>query len=431
MISTNTPAIGGCIKVLKCVEGQYNKALIMTLDNGLGAEYILEEKARGVPLGNLWYDWAMESRRDLIDQLVDFESKVKSIWFRKHGCLYFKKDIAMKRVPFREPEPLRETFSEATEDINAVLLDDFVIGPVTEAVLWEGEKQSMELDRGPWNSPESYFAALTINEMRWMQLHAKPRVNLYRSLDTPEYPDDYISLLKKFLQLVSLMSPDPSQTSLSHPDLHLDNIFVDPGTKKITCVIGWQAASISEPFLQQHIPRMLLPIGGSNSRSPVTPEDSNGTTDLLNYYQNLSRRKNNRWWAATGVSNHSVLIDTLRCMLGTWNKRDLFSFRHALIGIIARWQHIQQTSTPCPIDFTPSELQLHSDEMELLEGLSQVLHGLQNNNLISLGGMVLREDFEQTSAINQRVKKMFIDLVESQEQKELCSRIWPYQDREH
>lgn len=68
--------------------------------------------------------------------------------------------------------------------------------------------------------------------------------------------------------------------------------------------------------------------------------------------------------------------------------------------------------------------------MELLQGLSEVLHELQNNNLISLGGMVLRKDFEQASAISQRVKEMFVGLVESEEQKELCSRIWPYQDIE-
>lgn len=129
-------------------------------DNLVGAEYILEEKAPGEPLGNLWYDWPIESRYNLIDQLVDFESKVKSIWFRNHGCLYFKKDMAHKKVPFREPEPLRETFCEVTEDINVALLDDFVIGPLTEAVLW-GEKQWMELDRGPCTSNLSIFQKIT------------------------------------------------------------------------------------------------------------------------------------------------------------------------------------------------------------------------------------------------------------------------------
>lgn len=130
------------------------------------------------------------------------------------------------------------------------------------------------------------------------------------------------------------------------------------------------------------------------------------------------------------VSDHSLLVDTLRRMLGSWNKRDLFYFRHALIGIVARWRDHQQTSIPCPIEFTPSEIQLHNDELELIEGLSQVLHELHSNNLISLGGMVLRRDFEQASAINQKVKEMFINLAESQEQKEFCSRIWPYQEKE-
>jgi aminoglycoside phosphotransferase (APT) family kinase protein len=37
--------------------------------------------------------------------------------------------------------------------------------------------------------------------------------------------------------------------TLSHPDLHLDNIFVDPDTKRITHIIDWQSAVISDVFL--------------------------------------------------------------------------------------------------------------------------------------------------------------------------------------
>ena len=59
--------------------------------NLVGAEYIIEEKAGGKPLGSLWYQWQTESQLSLVAQLVDFETKLTSVSFRRHGCIYYKK----------------------------------------------------------------------------------------------------------------------------------------------------------------------------------------------------------------------------------------------------------------------------------------------------------------------------------------------------
>jgi hypothetical protein len=282
------------------------------------------------------------------------------------------------------------------------------------------------------------MAAMGINEIQWAKAYAKPQMNGYRSIETPDSPDDYISLLNRYLQLVPHLSPGPFRTSLSHPDLHLDNIFVDPDTKKITCIIDWQSASVSEPFLQHRIPRMLIPVGRcspgerleaaleeSNAR-----EDSNGTADLLNHYQNLSRLKNEQRWAAINLHNRSLLTEPVSLLCGAWSRNDIFSFRHALIHVAARWKEIAPATTPCPIQFTEHELELHNNELELVEGLGEVLHQLQNDNLIPLGGMVLRESYEQALHINNSVREMFVDMAGSEPQKVLHSRIWPYQDRD-
>src|ERR1035437_7739201 len=47
--------------------------------NPVGAEYIIEERASGSPLGNLWPQWSIESQNNLLAQLVDFEAKLTSI----------------------------------------------------------------------------------------------------------------------------------------------------------------------------------------------------------------------------------------------------------------------------------------------------------------------------------------------------------------
>ncbi|PGH19354.1 hypothetical protein AJ80_03994 [Polytolypa hystricis UAMH7299] len=98
--------------------------------------------------------------------------------------------------------------------------------------------------------------------------------------------------------------------------------------------------------------------------------------------------------------------------------------------IVSRWKHVTPATTPCPVQFSREELELHGSELELVEGLGEVLRQLQNDNLIPLGGMVPREDYEQVSHINNHVRETFVNLAESEQQRALYSQIWPYQGRE-
>jgi hypothetical protein len=65
-------------------------------NNPVGAEYILEEKAQGQPLGEFWKDWnkwPMEDRFGIIEQLVNIERKLASTKIMKWGSIYLRKDI--------------------------------------------------------------------------------------------------------------------------------------------------------------------------------------------------------------------------------------------------------------------------------------------------------------------------------------------------
>jgi hypothetical protein len=282
------------------------------------------------------------------------------------------------------------------------------------------------------------MAGMGINEIQWAKAHAKPQINPYRSIEEPICPDDYISLLNRYLQVIPYLSPGPFRTSLSHPDLHLDNIFVDPDTKKITCIIDWQSASVSEPFLQHRIPRMLLSVGRHGSSRPLQMpthksdfrEGSNENADLLSHYINLTKMKNEERWAAVNLYNRKLLTAPEASLCGAWSRNDEFSFRHALIHLASRWSEIAPAITSCPLEFTEHELRLHSSELEHVEGLGEVLHQLQTDGLIPLGGMVPREGYEQASHVNNAVKEMFMGMAQSDSQKALYSRIWPYQDQD-
>jgi hypothetical protein len=119
--------------------------------NPVGVEYILEEKARGRPLGNIWQTWPIESQRKIVTQIVDLEAKLASISFQKHGCLYYKADLTDRRDAAQCVEVNALCVGDSVE-LDSALLDKFAIGPLTQAVIWDDERATMPLDRGPCKS---------------------------------------------------------------------------------------------------------------------------------------------------------------------------------------------------------------------------------------------------------------------------------------
>ena len=109
-------------------------------NNPVGAEYILEEKAQGKPLANLWQDWdewPLESRYNIIDQVVEIERKLASMKFTKSGCIYFRGD-------FPHGDSL-----VATPPLSSTVLQRFTLGPLVENGMWRGAKASLKMNRGP------------------------------------------------------------------------------------------------------------------------------------------------------------------------------------------------------------------------------------------------------------------------------------------
>ncbi|CZT52708.1 uncharacterized protein RSE6_14068 [Rhynchosporium secalis] len=486
-VAVKTAAGGArsCTKVLKCVEGQFNKAFLMTMDNGaevlakipnpnvgstfyttasevatrnfvrdflefpvprihtysldplnpVGVEYILEEKAKGKPLGNLWRHWSRESQQDLVTELVDLEAKLASVSFKSHGCIYYKDDLKNKGVHVQSLKATYSSMGNPSKELDPSHTAKFVLGPLDEAVLWQGERATLALERGPWQNAVDYMLAMGMNETQWTKTYATAQMNYCRPIDTPELPEEYISLLERYLILVPHLTPIFSEElqskTLCLRDLHLDNIFVDPDTKRITHIIDWQSTPVSEIFLQYRVPPMLPLSSGYKSISEPMSEgsgrrsESGESDDILRRYQDLTRIKNPLRWAAINHPHKSIL-QPVSLVSGAWSRNDVFSFRHALITIAAHWQDIYPDSTPCPISFTDQELWLHNEEMELLEELGTVLHLLEDQNLIAVGGRVLREDYERAHAVNMRVKEMFLDMGEDEQHKALYEKIWPY-----
>lgn len=248
-------------------------------------------------------------------------------------------------------------------------------------------------------------------------------MNFHRSSEHPETPDDYISLLRRYTELThlapTLVCEQPNR--ISHPDLHLDNIFYDPETNRITCIIDWQLASVSPTSLQRSYPPMLE-ISAKAETSKRAHEET-----LLDYYYDGIKKAGPSRWKILSEPALTVLTDLVSLVPGCWDREDLFSLRNALILAVARWDEINHCGGPCPVNFTEEELLQHQNEMELIEGISTIMHQLQDEGLIPLGGMVRQEYYERAEALNTHFRDEFVGLAATEHERELHARVWPYQ----
>ena len=116
-------------------------------DNPVGAEYIIEEKISGVPLARVWYSWPKESKLALVAQLVECEKQMMSVCFLKHGCIYYKKDLEDKGITAHALEARMLLPTGPSEVLSST--DEFALGPLNRTILWQNERSTMDLERGP------------------------------------------------------------------------------------------------------------------------------------------------------------------------------------------------------------------------------------------------------------------------------------------
>ncbi|OQE94820.1 hypothetical protein PENNAL_c0003G02277 [Penicillium nalgiovense] len=446
-----------CTKVTKCAEGLHNKAFILTMDNGcevfaklpnpnagaarftiaseiatrklisdvlnvlvprvlawsfdaasspVGAEYIIEEKAPGVRLGSVWSQWPRSSKLQLITQVVDVQNALTDATFDMHGCIYFKDDL--------------RSLGEEPKETN-----------IHSRIVERGKEWH---EFGSWSL--EYTRALGHNEIAYIKTHAFPRMNYYRSLKSKEYPEDGLALLDKYMKVAPYLAPQstneagseetPSSNVLIHPDLHLDNIFVDPETLQITRIVDWQSACVAPLFYHANVPRMCAHRGPLQEGwgVPERPEefdslsveeqhkiDDDLESQILHkYYEAQVYRRSPRYWSVLKNMRIPILRKPVWLVTGVWENRDLFFLRESLMSLFARWEELIP-GVPCPINFTNEDVELHSKEEENMDGVGKML-----------------TLFRDESKNSRYFKDIFIGLAKDDEERELFTKLWPYQE---
>ncbi|KAL1856153.1 hypothetical protein Plec18170_004022 [Paecilomyces lecythidis] len=408
--------------------------------NDVGCEYIIMEKAKGVPLGDVWNQLARPLKNKFIKQVVDMEVKLASTSFSQHGCIYYAHDLSMEH-----------------RSKNACVLpkdgeNEFCIGPVVDPLLWSEERLEVDISRGPWDRLSDYATSMGHNEINWAKKYAKSRLDYYRSNTTPETPAEYMGLVTKYLAaapyVTAAESPNPEiiRPTLWHTDLHLNNIYVDLDWQTIMDIIDWQGATVAPLILQARIPRMVrcvtpLPLGWVMPEKPTDydtmseqqkKKEDKSYEDALcyKYYEVQTAKMNPLHYAAiTHKYTRSLpCIKLVKSVCGGWSSEGAFRLRSSLLAMVDHWDEINPNNTNCPISFTEEERNLHNEEMENRDYIDQVMENFQEAGLLPADGIVEPQDYETIKKTSVVLKERLLSMADTEEEKTWLDRLWPYQD---
>ncbi|KZF21497.1 hypothetical protein L228DRAFT_261664 [Xylona heveae TC161] len=221
--------------------------------NPVGAEYMLMEKVKGRQLADVWPEMPEYERFHLVENIVEIQKKLMAAKLSKYGSIYY-----------RDAHPT----GMLTDNCSTLSIPDattkntsrFIIGPVAANCFWENGKRDLDIDRGPWNTAEEYFAAVAKREITWIKQIGRhqpqsPTLLTETSLCSP---DIHVQLLELYLTLLPYILPPVEEVTsavLWHEELYFDHIFVDETDRtKITGIIDWQGIYAAPLFMQAGFP---------------------------------------------------------------------------------------------------------------------------------------------------------------------------------
>ncbi|KAG6188753.1 hypothetical protein E4U36_006301 [Claviceps purpurea] len=295
-----------CVRIKKLPDGKYNRALLLSMDNGkevvakipnpnagqphftvasevatmkfarevlntdlpevydwcsraeetpVGAEFILMEKMEGEELEHVWPNMAIEDRLEVVKAIAAYQMSWASVSFEQYGSLYLAEDFGGGNIPALV----------YTDDQGRRVEDSrFVVGPSTGREMVDDGRDEIDFDRGPWYSLEEYHAAIGKREIACVQqISELPPSDL--TLRGPGFYQPTrkkkVTALECYLKLLKYLLPvDRSLGSshLWHDDLHMRNIFVDQGNPpRIVGLIDWQSIELSPLYFQARQPHFI------------------------------------------------------------------------------------------------------------------------------------------------------------------------------
>ena len=404
------------------------------------AEFIIMENAPGVQLDKVWDDLGHADKKDIVKSLIDIEQRLLKAKFASYGNLYYKTDVAEQY----RTQPLLADGSS----LNTKATERFCIGPSASIAYHEDERASMNLDRGPWKSPEHYLSSIADREHAWIGLHAKNNIHddPIRALMGPESKDEHLAALKQYKSVIPALVPKDQKSRSSvlwHPDLNLGNIFVQEknGRYEISQIIDWQGCSAGPAYLQMNTPVFLKyqSFTGSNvpeglevpklpeNYSTMSPQEQLEVQDK-HRIKMLQKVYDIKQLLPYTVPDRYIISSPALAAGRTW-KDGILPLRLALLDVALKWKDLNTPNSPCPLRFTQGEVAALTKSEDRWMDLHDFHDYLRSSFGIRPYGWVSSDaEYNQKRSLMNAIITQLPESLKSEAAEVFPRGWWPFQD---
>ncbi|KAG2347161.1 hypothetical protein BDR05DRAFT_958638 [Suillus weaverae] len=403
-------------------------------NNGVGAEYIIMESAPGVQLSTVWRTMDSRQKKNVVNSLVALEQNMLNAKFAQYGSLYYKDDIPeSKRAPRLYAHGSRRFGSE----------EKFCIGPIAHRNFYEDERATMDLDRGPWSSPEDYLRSLALREEAWISRFAKPNIHddPFRNVSGPQLKEEHLQCLEQYRSIIPALVPTARKvlaSNLWHSDLNPGNIFVsDDDERRVVSIIDWQGCWAGPAYLQMTSPSFLACDGAgllSGLDFPKLPPEydimSQDTKAIMredHKAQMLHKLYEIKQLYPYRISDREARTMPVRAAGRTW-KDGILPLRLALLDIFSRWAELSRSDEPCPLRFTREEVQELKRQRDRYVDWHDFLDDVRTTFGMRLYGWVSPHEYPSKRALLEGTRSRLPVALTSQLEEILPQDWWPFRD---
>ncbi|RAL04249.1 uncharacterized protein BO80DRAFT_422605 [Aspergillus ibericus CBS 121593] len=402
----------------------------------VGAEYIIMEKAAGVPLFQKWPSMAEFDKLELIKNLTKLEAQLSAIRFPAYGGLYLRADA-------RDPKYHYEMLDSSIDASHTFCIGpscdrSFDVDPATNPT-----QPNMDSYQGPWTTISQLGISIAKREVSRIPPKQSDRPPMFYHGSVEEQ----IQLLESTISLMPMLDSLPellqtSQPTLWHTDLHMGNIYVAPDdSTRIVSIIDFQSVSVMPAFLQARWPEFLKP-PQDYTEGLVHPQLPDGFEDMDEENKILARREWSQAKMAKAYEISTYLEDRpahnarhvrrvfrelfTRC--GEVSEVGIIPLRACLIEIFQNWSSLGFTGT-CPFTFTAEDIATHEAQIPEYQAWHEAQRLAQDCLDTDAEGWVAPQlDFAEKRRQNRELLAMFIERMAGVKSPEEARKMWPFPD---
>ncbi|EEQ30887.1 phosphotransferase family protein [Microsporum canis CBS 113480] len=461
-----------CISVKKYPDGMFSKAFLLSMDDGrdvvakvpnpnaglahfttasevatmefakshpVGAEFIIMDKAEGVPLSQVWGTLPLSQKLQVILAVTRLQKRWLRVSFSSYGSLYYTGDVN---------SPSGNHYIKNGE---AVKYSGFVVGPSTGRDWIDAGRSSLDIDRGPWQSMTQYLQAVGMRETKAVE-YLKPPKQIALLCGPHLYRPDMqrkLTSLAWYQQIIDALVPRDTTIEMPclwHDDLHDDNMYVDPhNPEKITAIIDWQSCHISPLFNHSPDPAFLawdglepetLSLAPRPKLSELSPEERSAAVrdyahqNIFIAWRKLMHAKNPDLYRA--VDFRKTAAYGLIFLAHRMFKYGDAHFQSLFVDLKDTWAELPAVSgnNPFPFDFSKADVERIKLDSESAVAGAELVDKLKEGmgDLWPDKGFIEHELYDECKAALHDAKvQISRQLAKTEEEQAEYDRNWPFE----